>query len=196
MAGGARKTLRFRPGKVGDFLEAAYTLETDDQTWLGDVMERARAVWGRGGPAQGAIYDASDSAAFRVQAAHFIDFSEAGLQSVLRGLKLFTPAFVIRTFRSSLVGTSRDHTLPEMLPMLEELGALGHHDSMAINGLDPAGLGVFFALWARDSIEPPPAELALYRRMSHHLGAAHRCRRRLRESQVHRSSVDATDGAE
>jgi DNA-binding CsgD family transcriptional regulator len=196
MAGGARKTLRFRPENIGDFLEAAYTLETNDQTWLCNVMEKARAVWGRGGPAHGAIYDATGGATFRVQIAHFIDFSDAGIDCVMRGLSLFTPSLVIRTFRCLLASGSRQVSLPQMLPMYEEMGTLGYPDSMSINGLDPAGLGTFLALWARDLVEPPRAELAFYRRMAHHLGAAHRCRRRLRESQAHRSSVDATDGAE
>jgi len=196
MAGGVRKTLRFRPENIGEFLEAAYTIETDDQTWLGDVMESARAVWGRRGPCHGAIYDASDGATFRVQTARFIDFSDAGIDCVMRGLSLFTPALVARTARSLLASGTRQ-VAPEMLPMLEEMGTtFGYPDSMSFNGLDPSGLGAFFALWARGLVEPTPAELAFYRRMAHHLGTAHRCRRRLRESQAHRSSIDATDGAE
>jgi DNA-binding CsgD family transcriptional regulator len=83
-----------------------------------------------------------------------------------------------------------------MRPMVAELGALGHGHARNINGLDPAGPGAFIGMWARTQPEPPPAEMTIYRRMAHHLGAAHRCRLRLRKSEGHGRSVDATDGAE
>jgi DNA-binding CsgD family transcriptional regulator len=195
MAGSSRR-LRFSPEKIGEFLEASYSLETTDQTWLIEVMEAARAVWGRGGPVHGAIYDASDVAAFRVKNLHVIDFTGDRADCLMRGLGLVSPTFVARTFRCLLANSTRQVGLPEMLPMLEEMGALGYPNATNINGLDPLGLGVFIALWAPDATELPRMEMAVYRRMAHHIGAAHRCRRRLHESQAHRSSVDATESAE
>jgi DNA-binding CsgD family transcriptional regulator len=196
MTTAARKQLRPRPEKMAEFLEASYCLETDDETWLAEVMDRARAVWGRGGPAHGAIYDASDVTAFQVKNAHLIDFSAEGVDCIMRGLKLFTEDLVIRTFRSLLAGISSTGSVPEMRPMLNELRALGILDALNINGLDPSGQAVFMAFWMRQPVEPSRAEMALYRRMAHHLAAAYRCRRRLRESQIARSSIEATDGAE
>ena len=192
----AKRRAAVRPDKLPDFLDAAYDLEADEQSWLAAVMEGARAVWGQGGPSHGAIYDASDITAFRVLTGHFIGFSEQGTDCIMRGLRLITPDFVTRTFRSLVANTTREVGLPEMIPMLEETSAFGLVDAMDLNGLDPSGLGVFIGLWERDLREHGAAELALYRRMAHHIGAAHRCRRRLRESQKGRSALDATEGAE
>jgi hypothetical protein len=160
MVGALRTKSPFRPEEIGDFLDAAYTLETDDAAWLADVMAKARSVWGQDGPAHGAIYDASDVTAFRALQVHFIEFSDEAIGSLMRGIGLFTPAMVSRTFRALLVGDTRRQA-PELLPMAEELGALGTPNSLNINGLDPAGPGVFIGMWARAQTEPPPAEMAV-----------------------------------
>jgi len=193
---GARRSSRVRPEKLGDFLEATYNLDADDQTWLASVMEAARQVWGKGGPAHGAIYDASDVTALRPLNAHFIDFSDAAVDCIMRGLRLCTPSMVTRTFRSLLANTTRQVGLPEMLPMLEEMAAFGYVDTLDLNGLDPCGVGIFFGFWERDVCEASAAEMEIYRHMAHHLGAAHRCRRRLRESQPGRPALNPTEGAE
>jgi DNA-binding CsgD family transcriptional regulator len=191
-----RTTSPLRPERVGDFLEAAYELDSEDQIWLVNVMEAARAVWGRPGPAQGAVYDASDVSAFRVEASYLIGFSNEAAQLVYDALGLLTPALVARTFRSLLVGRIRKGSAPEMLPFHEAMDPFGYPDAMAINGLTPDGFGVFMGLWWQDPTDLPAAELELLRRMAHHLGAARRCRRRLHESQVDRPKLDATEGAE
>ena len=193
---GARKSSRVRPDKLGDFLEVAYNIDADDETWLATVMEAARQVWGKGGPAHGAIYDASDVTALRPLNAHFIDLSDAAVDCIMRGLQLCTPSMVTRTFRSLLAGTTRRAGLPEMIPMLEEMAAFDCVDALDLNGLDPSGVGIFIALWERDVSTPAAAEMDIYRHMAHHLGAAHRCRRRLRESQAGRPTLDPTEGAE
>lgn len=196
MAAGTRSTAGFRPDKLGDFLEVAYDLDADDQSWLAAVMESARAVCGRGGPAHGGLYDASDVSAFRVSPVHVVDLSDEGIAWIRKGLELITTEMVVRTFRRILAGTMRRRVLPEMAPMIDGLRSLGYPNAININGLDPSGRGIFFALWSRELGDPSPAEMAFYRRMAHHLGAAHRCRQRLRAGLAAASSPDATDGAE
>jgi DNA-binding CsgD family transcriptional regulator len=191
-----RKSSRLRPEKVAAFLEAAYDLDADDQAWLVGVMEAARAVWGRKGPAHGAVYDASDVGAFRVEAIHLVDFPDNAAEHVYDGLRLFTPALVARTFRSLLVGKTRAVGMPEMLPFHAAMDRYGYQDAMAINGLEPDGFGVFVGLWWRNPEDLAAGELELLRRMAHHLAAGRRCRRRLRESQPDRPKLDATEGAE
>ena len=193
---GARKSSRVRPEKLSAFLAAAYDVDADDQTWLASVLEGARSVWGRGGPAHGGIYDASDVTALRVLNAHFVDFSDAAVDCIMRGLRLCTPSMVTRTFRSLLANTTRQVGLPEMLPMLAEMAAFDCVDALNLNGLDPAGVGIFIGLWERNVTNLSAAEVEIYRHMAHHLGAAHRCRRRMRDSQAGRATLDATDGAE
>src|SRR5438477_13097135 len=89
-----------RPEKLADFFEAAYDVAADDRAWMRAVMEGAIAVFGRGTTAHGAIYDASDVASFRVMNAEFIGLPPEAVDCIMRGLNLFTPSFVARTFRS------------------------------------------------------------------------------------------------
>ena len=187
-----------RLDRVADFFDAAYDLARDDRAWLRGVIEAAVAVFGRATAAHGAIYDASDVAAFRVQHAEFIDISPQAIECLMRGLALFTPQFVARSFRSLVANSSRADgiALPELAPMYEELAPFGLVDAFNLNGLDPSGIGTFFALWMDRMVEVSPGERELFRRMAHHLGAAHRVRRRLRASQPDRPTPDPTQGAE
>jgi len=185
----------FQPAKLGDFLEAAYSFDGDDQTWLEAVMRTAREVWGRGGPAHGALYDASDPADFRVSALTFLDCSPAKVEVLMAGLPLHSPEMVRRTFLRISAGCMDALHLPKLVSMLDGMRTLGHADALNVNGLDPSGLGVYFALWGPEPANLPRGELALYRRMAHHLGSAYRCRRRLRKQQ-RAGEVDTTVGAE
>ena len=186
------------PERLADFFEAAYDLERDDQSWLRGVMEGAVAVFGRGTAVHGAIYDASDVAAFRVQNVEFIGLSAQAIDCLMRGLALMSPTFVARTFRSLLANSSRGDgiALPELGPMYDELAPHGLVDAFNLNGLDPSGIGTFFAMWTDHTVVVSPAERDMFRRMAHHLGAAHRVRRRLRASQPGQAVPDPTLGAE
>jgi DNA-binding CsgD family transcriptional regulator len=184
--------LRRQKGLV-DFLEAAYRLETSDDVWLGNVTEAARAVWGRPSWGHATIYDASDVTSFRPEVMHASPGIPSDVLATIKyGVELFTPAMVARTFRRILAGTGRVVS-PELAPMFERFDRLGFHDSFAINGLDATGAGAFIGLTVVDGAQLSPADLGLYRRMAHHLGAAFRFRRRLARSP---GAPDPTDGAE
>ena len=192
----ARRTSRVQPAKLPEFFDAAYDLDADDPAWLRRIMESAGAVLGSSVAAHGAIYDASDVARFNPQVVEFMGLSSEVIQVLLRRLGDFTPSFVARTFRALLADSTTKIGLPEMGPMLKELAPLGLPDAFNINGLDPCGQGVFMALWVPATVHLSPAEMELFRRMAHHLGAAHRVRRRLREAQPDRKARDVTAGAE
>ncbi len=194
MAGGRGSGVH--PEKLADFLEVAYDVAPDDRTWLRKVMEAGVAIWGRSGASHGAIYDASDVSAFHLDQVEFIGLPAPAVEVLGRGLSLFTPSFVTRTFRSLLANSAREVSFPEMRPMIEEMGMTGFPDQFGLNGLDPSGRGIFLGWWAKETIELSPGELPLFRRMAHHLGAAHRVRRRLRASQPDRPAPDPTVDAE
>jgi DNA-binding CsgD family transcriptional regulator len=194
MASG-RKT-GVRPEKLADFLEVAYDVTTDDRLWLRQAMEAALTVTGWGVASHAAIYDASDVSAFRVENAEFIGLAEREVDILMRGLKLFTPSFVTRTFRSLLANGVRQIGIPEMRPMVDEMAGVGFPDQFALNGLEPSGRGVFIGLWSKRMLDLSSADLAFFRRIAHHLGAAHRVRRRLRESQPDAATPDPTLDAE
>jgi DNA-binding CsgD family transcriptional regulator len=194
----ARRRAGVRPERLPEYFEAVYDLERDDVAWLRGVMEAALAVFGQGSAAHGAIYDASDATAFRVAHAEFVGLLPDQIDCLMRGLALMNPAFVVRTFRSLLANSSRGDgvALPELGPMYDELAPLGLVDAFNLNGLDPSGIGTFFAMWTDRIVEVSLAEREMFRRMAHHLGAAHRVRRRLRASQPSQAAPDPTLGAE
>ena len=176
------------------FLEAAYRFESDDDEWLQTVTKAAAAVTRRRlVGAHSLIYDASDVTAFRATIMQMDGPSE--MPAILAdGLGQFTPDYVVRTFRSLLFDPSgRTISAPELNRMFTKMAVLGLGDLLNINGLDPAGIGAYVGLWVPDPVDLEAAEVALFRRMAHHLGAAYRCRRRLRSG---RPSMDPAEGAE
>ena len=187
---------RLHPEKLATFLEVAYDVVPEDQRWLRAVVEAALAVWGRGHASHAAIYDASNIAAFEVKNADFVGLSPPAIDVIMRGTGQFTPEFATRTFRTGLANGIREVSYPEMKPMVDEMGGFGFADELSLNGLDPAGKGVFIGMWSHQLNDHSPGEMALLRRMAHHLGAAHRVRRRLRESQPATATPDSTVGAE
>jgi DNA-binding CsgD family transcriptional regulator len=178
-----------------DFLEAAYCLETNDQAWLQAVTNAAAGV--SRCPFVGAhslTYDASDLAAFRATTMHVDGPSET--PAILQeALGQFTPHFVARTYRSGTLFAPSGRTVsaPEMDGMFAKMAAMGVADLVAINGFDPTGMGVCLQLWVPHLVDFERTECALFRRVAHHLSAAHRVRRRLRSSGA---SADTADGAE
>jgi DNA-binding CsgD family transcriptional regulator len=192
----ARRGESCRFEKLGEFLDATYDLDAEPQPWFERVMEAARAVWGRPGPAYGAVYDAGDVANFKFLAVHTVDLLGDGAQAIYEATSAFTPAFVARTLRRLPGGRIRAHGRPEMNGMHRTMARLGYPDAMAINGVDPVGMGVFIGMWWRNPATLPADEVHTLRRMAHHLSAAHRCRLRLRESQAGQRSLDPIVGAE
>lgn len=175
------------------FLEAVYRLDTDDERWMRDLVTTGRAVSGGGEAAFVLMYDASDVAAFRQVALCFEgpDGMEAALAAAPGAL---TPAYVARTFRSLLVDAfTRTTSAPELDAFFARMQDLGFSDSLAINGLDPTGVGVLLQLCRREPQGPSAEDMAMYRRMAHHLAAAHRCRCRLG---TRKKPTDPADGAE
>jgi DNA-binding CsgD family transcriptional regulator len=196
MAKRGQSGLWSRTSELVGFLEAAYQLETEEHVWLSGVMEASLRVWARGGWVHGAIFDASEVAAFRSSVQHVIDGPDTAVALLGRGQQLFTPGLVARSFRVATACLSRQLAQPELREVYSGMAALGYSDALAVNGVDPSGHGVFIGLWSSDAHMLPSAELTVYRRMAHHLAAAHRYRRRISAAQRARPSFDATDDAE
>jgi DNA-binding CsgD family transcriptional regulator len=197
MGGRRRNQARFRPDKIGDFLDAVYDLECDEDDWLVAILAAARAVCGRTGPGHAVSYDGSRPGAFQVLRARTLDFSEAGLRCLRASFGMVSSELAARSFLSLLTHNSvRRLSSPELDPLFDGMGALGSPDCLGINGLDPEGRGVILGIWVPEPHQPGSVEAAAYRRMAHHLGAGHRCRRRLRATLAADEVVKPTAGAE
>jgi DNA-binding CsgD family transcriptional regulator len=181
---------QLRAGKIVDFLEAAYDFESADRAWVERVMESLCSVWQRGAALHGALYDARDIHDFRLSNVHLAGFTPEGVDCILGNAARIPPSLVSRAFRR-LVVAMQEAALPEMKGMHDALAALGFENTLYLNSLDPERLGMLVGIWSREKAPAPEQDLAVFRRLAHHLAAAYRCRRRLRTSE----DVDATNGA-
>jgi DNA-binding CsgD family transcriptional regulator len=183
------------------FLEAVYSLEVDDQSWLLQTLRSLAALCGGQHHYLAFFYDASNVADFKLwnvcapTIPPEVESSFAVFQTVTG------PAFVRNTLRSLHVGSASRTGMPYMAPVLAERERCGWGDIFNINGLDPSGIGCLLTIGCRAPVfVPSPRELTLYRRMATHLAAAFRCRRRLGVSQadapVDRKPGSGTEGAE
>lgn len=195
MAIRAQHDVRLRSSELVGFLEAVYRLDLDEQTWLAEVMEACRRVWAREGWAHGAIYDASDVSVFRTTTQHVIDAPDGAIALLGRGMQLFSPSLVARSFRILMASLTREIARPELEEVYTAMTALGYTDTLGVNGVDPSGHGVFIGLWGWDHAMSA-AELQIYRCMAHHLAAAYRYRRRLGEPAADGAPLDPTADAE
>jgi DNA-binding CsgD family transcriptional regulator len=187
-------TSDLKASKIVEFLEAAYDFETADQPWVERVMASLCGVWKRGIAVHGGLYDATDLHEIRWSTIHIAGFTPEGIDWLMRGRELISPRMAARNFRHYLVETN-EAALPEMRSMNDALAKLGLRNTIYVNSLDPEHLGMLVGLWCRGKEPPPEEDLAVFRRLAHHLAAAYRCRRRLRGSYGERGSIDATEGA-
>jgi DNA-binding CsgD family transcriptional regulator len=192
-----RKAGAMRPEKLVEFLEAAYAMDQDDDGWLKGMMRAACEVWGRPGWALASTYDAADTMNFRMVSL-VSDFPPDLLRVLLQGPAEITPDYVQRTYRRLLVGITRNVSKPELKGMFTKFAQLksGIANGIAINGLDPSGLGCMVGISKPDSRRPAAAEMPVYKRMALHMAAAYRCRRRLRAITRSDARPDPTVGAE
>ncbi|MFL5308429.1 MAG: LuxR C-terminal-related transcriptional regulator [Polyangia bacterium] len=121
---------------------------------------------------------------------HTIELADSAVQALTHAQ---LPAELVqRTVRTGLVHRSGRGTSPAGLRSgFDRIAQRGTPECLTINGLDPEGKGVMIAFWTARGSRLARDEEATYRRMAHHLGAANRCRRRLRLS-----GSTVTSGAE
>jgi DNA-binding CsgD family transcriptional regulator len=176
------------------FLEATYELELDDYTWLKSVSVATRDVWGRPGAIFSSVVDASAPGDFRVRLLVTEGVPEELAAAFIKyGAELATPELIARLYRKNTAGALRQ-IAPELVPALAKTEAFGVNDSFGIFGSDPDGLCCSVTVSSTTPIDAGPEELMVYNRMAAHLGAALRCRSRLRTEKA--PAVNVLEGAE
>ncbi|HTA93186.1 MAG TPA: LuxR C-terminal-related transcriptional regulator [Polyangiaceae bacterium] len=184
---------RIDEAELVGFLEAMYAVELDDHAWLEQALVSLSRLCGPEHRYLGFFYDASDVHDFKI-------WNVARAQGIAPELEsswgifrsLTEPAFVRATFRSLHLGSARQTALPHVEPMLRDRERNGWGDLFFVNGLDPSGVGCILTLGCREpEFRASPEETAVFRRLSVHLGAAFRCRRRLARSPSKRVTVGA-----
>jgi DNA-binding CsgD family transcriptional regulator len=183
------------PDKLIEFLEAVYAFELEDEAWLRAVGVATRDVWGRSAPIWASLVDASDLRALRATLVVTEGIPDHLAAIFMRAGESMSPALSERLYRRSAAGTVRQ-IAPELIPVLEQTAPFGFADTFGIFGSDPNGLGCSVTLAAPAVIELDADDLAVYERMAFHLGAAYRCRRRLRAGAGAGAPADVSEGAE
>jgi DNA-binding CsgD family transcriptional regulator len=167
-----------------DLIDAAYRIDGGDDAWLASVMDAAMPMMSRNLGVVGVLYDASRPGEFRCE-----HFAIAGM--VVDGVtaelcrQLLEPGpegapFVQELFgrvQCGLVSQTFSKCFPKLLPHTTTNGA---PDMVAINSTDPTLEGCILTANVPDHSPIAPAVHLFWSRLSAHLAAAYRLRRRLR----------------
>ncbi|HVY30468.1 MAG TPA: helix-turn-helix transcriptional regulator [Polyangiaceae bacterium] len=177
-----------------DVIDAAYRTDGPDEAWLESVMGAALPMMSRGLGAVGVLYDASQDGVFVAQ--HFAtagfpwpvtpelcrELLETGDSGAPYVQELFGQV------QCGLVSATFSRCFPKLLAFTADKGAA---DIVAINGTDPTLRGCILTANVPDSTPIDPATQLFWSRLSAHLAAAYRLRRRLRQA-----GVDLIDSAD
>jgi DNA-binding CsgD family transcriptional regulator len=172
-------------GDLVGVVEAAYAIEgRDEGAWLRGIAERAAAVVGDASAgAYGLAYDASDVTAFRVSTLATFAVEDPRIQRFLEvdRLRLYreNPDLVDAIFRKIAYASTTE--LPffaeKIASVYAKLVALGVCEILGINGVNVDGRGAHVGVLLNRQASTLPRDILA--RLSTHLGAAYRLRRRL-----------------
>jgi DNA-binding CsgD family transcriptional regulator len=175
-------------------VEAMYASDVAAETWLRQVAESVRPVLDldRIGIVAG-LYSCPDPCSFTPTAAYMCGLSDP-LQSVfLEGLGELSPIFVADSFlsRSCFLGTSV-RGWGEVPPVRSgALGAAGAADSLQINAVEPDGLGCWICCPLSKTTRLTDDAHMVLTRLARHLAAAHRLRRKYRDTGIVADEAEA-----
>ncbi len=175
---------RTRKGDCVGIVEALYALELDEVSWLAHIARAAASGMGvRHRGAYAITYDASDIHDCRFPAFAATEEVGAQLERVLRvefpAYYQRTPAIVDAVLRRVSFAPSRELPVGTRLDEAHAmLAPLGVHQILGLNGVNVDGRGAHIGLLL--SAHASFADVDLLARLSSHLAAASRLRRRLR----------------
>jgi DNA-binding CsgD family transcriptional regulator len=179
-----------RKADVLSIIEAAYDVDSDEQTWLTNIIEAACPHVDSGHGVSAYTWDARGGAlAIRT----WVDRgSEFPAKRYLEALSLATPEYVRRSWLSKSCSTASSVEGWEREPGRALLGEMGIHDVFAVNAKNPDGIGCMVGAPMSSMRRASRDEVRLFGRISAHLAAAYRLRVRLAEERV-TSAVDHAD---
>ena len=178
-----------------DILEAAYRVELDGQPWIEGVLDAALPHMMRGSGVAAYEYDASDVSRMRVtHVAHHGMPEPMSTQGFVQVIETADAEYVRNTWRSLPCALASATPGVERQPGWAAVRAVGVVDILAINGVDPSGIGCWVG-----ALLPKPLRLGekmrlKWGRVAAHLAAGLRLRRRLAAGRKER--IDLTSGAD
>jgi DNA-binding CsgD family transcriptional regulator len=177
-------------------VEAAYRTDLDEQKWLDGVLDAARPMLDHRVGIAALLYDASSMNTL-VPLRFITSGTPRGLRSeeCMRLIQESSPnpEFLARTFGALSCGLVSQTFGPGFPQVLEHLRPFGVVDMLAVNGVDPSLMGCFLTGNLPPTASAPLASRtrAMWTRISAHLAAGYRVRRRLSAEEGSSSGVEA-----
>ena len=168
-----------------DLIEAAYRMDGADDAWLSNVMGAAMPMMSRDLGVVAVLYDASRPGKFHCEHLAFAGMPSDGVTEELcrellepseEGAPLVQELF--GSVQCGLVSETFSKCFPKLLPVAK--AANGAPDIVAINGTDPTLEGCILTANVPDHTPIDPTTLLFWSRLSAHLAAGYRLRRKLR----------------
>lgn len=163
-----------------EMLEAVYAQDLDDAAWLGGILRAARPALEQGHGISGYLYDAS---CVPVSLWGYTQLGD-GLSAteLAEAMATADEAYVSNSWRSKPCGTASEVPGFEEQPALRYLHTHGIRDVLAINGFDPSGVGCWIGANLSAVRRLSHGERVVWSKISAHLAAGLRLRRRLAAS--------------
>jgi DNA-binding CsgD family transcriptional regulator len=161
-------------------IEAAYEMEQDDRTWLTNIVAAAQPGLEAGLGVFGVLYDASDGRTMRITDVVLRDTPARLDDATIRDIVQASGAQVTRSFRVWPCAMASEIPGMDSHPLhAARFGAVGVGDVMGVNGVDPSGVGCIIGAFFPQVRRLRPRERLTWSRVSVHLAAGFRLRRRI-----------------
>jgi DNA-binding CsgD family transcriptional regulator len=173
-------TARRRDDALG-IIETVYDFHGDDRAWIARVAEATEAAVGTGCGTIGLLYETNASnvmhacAVAETKAAR--GYGRLAKQVVEEGVDA---AYVETSFRVIPCGMSSETPGVERTSFGRLFNPKGVRDMIGINGVDPAGSSAFIGVCTPRPLKLAPGRREMLTRVSAHMAAGYRLRRRLR----------------
>ena len=159
-------------------ISAAYQLDVDDSQWLDGVARALRPRLDHGLGIYAYLYHATCPTDFRAQPIRFYGCSEKVRSFAHRAVEATTPEIVRDLLLAKTVGSSSEELGPQRhRDTFREMRPAGDIvDSLAVNAIDPTGLGYLVIAPLARKLRLAAPEKSRWSRISAPLAAAHRLR--------------------
>lgn len=163
-----------------DIIERAYDVESPDEEWLGGVLEKAAPAVDAGHGVLAYLYDA---AARPLRLWNFVGEFEPTTKEISDVVTAADDEYVAQSFLVTPYGTASEQPgFDRQRTWGRRLHKYGIKDALAINAFDQSGLGAWIGALLPEKRTVAEDERERWSKVSMHIAAALRLRRRLHRS--------------
>ena len=163
-------------------IESAYDLGGTDERWLSGILERLAPAVDRGRGVLAYLYDAAERP---LRVWNMVGDFEPSPKEVIDVINAADDDYVATSYLVTPFGTASEQPgFDRQVTFRKRLEPYGIRDAMAINGVDTSGLGVWLGGFLPEKGSVSEEERSLWTKVSTHIVAALRLRRRLGKEPV------------